>query len=99
MGEVELTSYEMANLRGRAGRLLKDFVGRTIVLDESEFEKTEGYDQFSLFEDVEKEVSPGYGERFIEHKRDILDAVYTNNYVVRYFDGSKDTCTTYRRSN
>lgn len=81
VGEVELTSYEMANLRGRAGRLLKDFVGRTIVLDESEFEKTEGYDQFSLFEDVEKEVSPGYGERFIEHKRDILDAVYTNNYV------------------
>ena len=41
---TELTSYEMANLRGRAGRLLKDFVGRTIVLDEGEFQETDGYE-------------------------------------------------------
>ena len=34
---VELSNYEMANLRGRAGRLLKDFIGRTYVLDESSF--------------------------------------------------------------
>ena len=29
---AELSNYEMANLRGRAGRLLKDFIGRTYVL-------------------------------------------------------------------
>jgi len=46
---AELSSYEMANLRGRAGRLLKDFVGRTFVLDESSFEGIEEYDQMSLF--------------------------------------------------
>lgn len=28
-GSSELSSYEMANLRGRAGRLLKDFIGHT----------------------------------------------------------------------
>lgn len=79
--EAELTSYEMANLRGRAGRLLKDFVGRTIVLDESEFEETEGYDQQTLFDDVEKEVSSGYRERFEEYKDEIISAVNTNKLV------------------
>jgi len=80
-GAAELTSYEMANLRGRAGRLLKDFVGRTIVLDESEFEETEGYDQETLFDDTEKEVSSGYGKRFEEFKDEILGVVSTNKLV------------------
>jgi replicative superfamily II helicase len=31
---IKLSNYEIANLRGRAGRLLKDFVGRTYILDE-----------------------------------------------------------------
>lgn len=47
---AELSNYEMANLRGRAGRLLKDFIGRTFVLDESSFASTEGYQQETLFE-------------------------------------------------
>lgn len=81
--EAELTSYEMANLRGRAGRLLKDFVGRTIVLDESEFEKTEGYDQQTLFEDVSKDVYTGYGERFEEFRDQIIDTVSADKLVDR----------------
>jgi replicative superfamily II helicase len=32
-----LTKYEIANLSGRAGRLLKDFIGRTFILDEDSF--------------------------------------------------------------
>lgn len=44
-GSTELTNYEMANLRGRAGRLMKAFIGRTFVLDESEVIETDGYDQ------------------------------------------------------
>ena len=48
---AELSNYEMANLRGRAGRLLKDFIGRTYVLDESAFADADGYDQLELFED------------------------------------------------
>ena len=54
----------MANLRGRAGRLLKDFIGRTYVLDESAFADADGYDQLELFEDVTKELPSGYGERY-----------------------------------
>lgn len=37
----KLSNYEFANLRGRAGRLLKDFIGRTYILDEASFEHDE----------------------------------------------------------
>lgn len=77
----ELTSYDIANLRGRAGRLLKDFIGRTIMLDESEFAETDGYNQESLFEDAYKEVYTGYASRFDEYKDEILDSVTTDNFV------------------
>ena len=78
---AELTNYEMANLRGRAGRLMKDFIGRTIVLDEGEFEDVDGYEQQTLFEDVYKDVSTGYGEKFQEYKAQIIDAVNSDRYV------------------
>lgn len=72
---AELSNYEMANLRGRAGRLLKDFIGRTFVLDESAFEETDGYDQLSLFDDVEKELPSNYGDKFEANKSLILDVL------------------------
>lgn len=78
---AELTNYEMANLRGRAGRLLKDYIGRTIVLDESEFEEAEGYDQQTLFDDVEKDVSSGYGSQFEIYKENVIDAVESTQFV------------------
>ncbi len=78
---TELTNYEMANLRGRAGRLMKDFVGRTIVLDEGEFEETDGYEQEALFDDVYKDVLPGYGEKFQEYKAEIIDAASSDRCV------------------
>ena len=78
---VELTNYEMANLRGRAGRLLKDFIGRTYVLDESSFSNTEGYDQIELFEDTTKELPAGYEEKYEEYKMEIEDAVMSNKPV------------------
>lgn len=81
---AELSNYEMANLRGRAGRLLKDFIGRTYVLDESAFASAEGYEQLELFEDVTKELPSGYGERFEEYRGEIEDVIETNKTV----DGS-----------
>lgn len=78
---VELSNYEMANLRGRAGRLLKDFIGRTYVLDESAFADADGYDQLELFEDVTKELPSGYGERFEEYREDIEDVIETSKTV------------------
>lgn len=58
---VSLSAYEFANLRGRAGRLLTDFIGRTIVLDEGSFftgDETE--DGNSIFPDEYKEITTGY---------------------------------------
>lgn len=78
---AELSSYEMANLRGRAGRLLKDFVGRTFVLDESGFEGLEEYDQMDLFEDTTLEIPTGYEEKYEEFKDLIHDAIDKNKYV------------------
>lgn len=77
----ELTNYEMANLRGRAGRLLKDYVGRTFVMDEDEFSDTDGYEQMELFEDVTKELPSGYEQRFEEYRDEIEDALEKNKTV------------------
>lgn len=73
---AELTSYEMANLRGRAGRLLKDFIGRTYVLDENEFLKsTEEYKQESLFEDTHKVLDSSYEGTYKMYKKEIVEAL------------------------
>lgn len=73
---VELSSYEMANLRGRAGRLLKDFIGRTYVLDENEFLKnSEEYKQESLFENTYKELDSSYEGAYKVHEKEIVAAL------------------------
>lgn len=77
----ELTNYEMANLRGRAGRLLKDYVGRTFVMDEDEFSDTEGYEQMELFEDVTKELPSSYEQKFEEYREEIENAIGGNKPV------------------
>jgi len=72
-----LTNYEISNLRGRAGRLLKDFVGRTFVLDENAFDnQTEK--QGDLFKDENKDLQSGYGKIFTSNKSTIADAVFNN---------------------
>jgi hypothetical protein len=81
---TELSSYEMANLRGRAGRLLKDFIGRTYVLDESGFEDLEDYDQLELFDEVSKEITSGYGEKFEVFKDDIFEVIESTKTVDGY---------------
>lgn len=78
---AELSNYEMANLRGRAGRLLKDFIGRTYVLDESAFANAEGYEQLELFEDVSKELPSGYEDRFEEYRNDIEEVITSDKAV------------------
>ena len=78
---VELSNYEMANLRGRAGRLLKDFIGRTYVLDESSFSDIEGYDQIDLFEDATTELPSGYEEKYEEYKREIEEVILSSKPV------------------
>lgn len=73
----KLTNYEISNLRGRAGRLLKDFVGRTFVLDENAFDN-QIEKQGDLFKDENKDLKSGYGKIFTNNKSSITDAVFYN---------------------
>ena len=72
---IELTNYEMANLRGRAGRLLKDFIGRTFVLDETSFIVTDGYEKTNLFDNTAKDLPNDYSDRYEKYKNEIVDAL------------------------
>ncbi len=65
-----LSNYEIANLRGRAGRLLRDFVGRTFILDGTSFEELEV--QSSLFKPAEKKIEGNYAKVFEENREEIV---------------------------
>lgn len=81
---VMLSPYEFANLRGRAGRLLTDFVGRTIVLDENSFESHREENE-TLFSNEYKEIKTGYHDLYlrdidyINEKLDDSSLVFTSN--------------------
>lgn len=70
-----LTNYEISNLRGRAGRLLKDFIGRTFVLDENAFEQIESA---KLFIDENKPLTSGYGKIYNDNKKRISNSINKN---------------------
>ena len=95
---AELSNYEMANLRGRAGRLLKDFIGRTFVLDESSFASTEGYQQETLFDEETKELPGGYGEKYEKYKDSINEIVLTDTPISNEMYGYGDMVTYVRQS-
>jgi len=74
---TKLSNYEIANLRGRAGRLLKDFIGRTYILDELSFQESPKT-QLELFKDTSKELQVGYGKKYQEHKEYIKKDIALN---------------------
>lgn len=67
---ASLTAYEFGNLRGRAGRLMKDFVGRSIILDAGAFA-----DDQITFDFPDKNVQSGYRERFTQNRKAIVQAL------------------------
>lgn len=77
-GAPALTQYEISNLRGRAGRLLKDFIGRTFILDENAF-LIEDATSPSVFEDQYKSIKSGYGAKFQEYEGLITSDLLNNN--------------------
>lgn len=95
---AELSNYEMANLRGRAGRLLKDFIGRTFVLDETSFADSDGYEQMTMFDDVTKELPTGYGERFEKYYDDIEQIITTSTPVDNQMNKYGDLISYIRQS-
>lgn len=68
----KLSNYEISNLRGRAGRLMQDFIGRSYIMDESSFNDLQEKNQQELFEPVVKTIDAGYGSRFKENKSNII---------------------------
>ncbi|WP_336779830.1 DEAD/DEAH box helicase [Paenibacillus illinoisensis] len=72
----KLSNYEFANLRGRAGRLLKDFIGRTFILDEGSFIDED--EQLTFFDDTVKDLEIGYSERFNQNKKAIINCLENN---------------------
>lgn len=76
VGQKEkLTGYEFTNLKGRAGRLMKDLVGRAIIIDEELCNQAD----IDLAKQEEKNLQIGYGERFQNNKDLILKALIDNS--------------------
>jgi len=74
--ETELSAYEFANLRGRAGHLLTDFIGRTVVLDEESFSAEEDENDHNvMFPDKHKEISTGYQDIYERNASQIESAL------------------------
>jgi len=70
----QLTNYELANLRGRAGRLLKDLVGRTLILDGSWVSERSA--QGDLFSNTSKPLKAGYGDLFSDNRSLIEEQLF-----------------------
>lgn len=90
----KLTPYEIANLRGRAGRLLKDLIGRTYILEENSFEREP--EQTELFPEAEKSLSCGYGEKYSQHKNEI-NTTLNNQSILSVDDNAYGFLVTYIR--
>lgn len=73
----KLTNYELSNLRGRTGRLMHDLLGRSFIMDESNFVKEEL--QSELFEPTYKTINVGYEDSFTNNRNKIIDTIKTTN--------------------
>jgi hypothetical protein len=79
---VTLSPYEFANLRGRAGRLLVDFIGRTVVLDEDSFSVGRSEDETgSLFPEEYKEIKTGYQDVYSRNSQYVDNALVSADTV------------------
>lgn len=87
---IELTNYEMANLRGRAGRLLKDFIGRTFVLDETSFVLVDGYEEENLFDNTSKDLPTDYSERYEKYQDEIIDRLLNEDINTEPEENNKE---------
>lgn len=79
--EISLSAYEFANLRGRAGRLLTDLIGRTIVLDEGAFSiESDENTADNMFPEEYKEIDTGY-EKNYQKNSDLIKNVLSNGEI------------------
>lgn len=74
VGDELLTGYEFSNLKGRAGRLMKDFVGRALIIDQKKCNDA----NIDLQITAQKSLNMGYGERY-QNERAEIDSVLKLN--------------------
>lgn len=74
VADEKLTGYEFANLKGRAGRLMQDFVGRALVIDEKLCNEA----SIDLQVAEQKSLVMGFGERYAKEKEKIDDILASN---------------------
>lgn len=87
VGTGDLTGYEFSNLKGRAGRLMQDFVGRALIINEGACEEV----GIKLDVSQQKELTIGYAGKFEMDKNVILDCLTTNKVMSN--DVSNDIVT------
>lgn len=88
-----LTNYEIANLRGRAGRLMSDFVGRAFIIEENSFFEEDN--QVELFTESVKEIHTGYGTKYQQNKEEIDSDLFSG--VFHHEISEKSFITTHIR--
>ncbi len=86
-----LTGYEFSNLKGRAGRLMQDFVGRALIINEKSCEKA----GIKLDMSQQKELFVGYAKRFKEEKSGIQNCLSKN---IEMTDQEHNDLVTYIRN-
>ncbi len=72
--DEQLTGYEFTNLKGRAGRLMQDFVGRAFIIDEKQCTDA----SITLDVSQQKELNLGYSKRFEKEKDTIINTLENN---------------------
>lgn len=74
VADEHLTGYEFANLKGRAGRLMQDFVGRALVIDEKLCNEA----AIDLQVSEQKSLIMGFGQRY-ENEKEKIEAILQSN--------------------
>lgn len=87
VGTGKLTGYEFSNLKGRAGRLMQDFVGRALIINEGACEDA----GIKLGVSQQKELVIGYASKFEMEKNVILECLKNNKVMSN--DVSNDIVT------
>ncbi|EPA3406605.1 DEAD/DEAH box helicase [Yersinia enterocolitica] len=94
--QPKLSDYEFSNLRGRAGRLLKEFIGRTIVLNELTFLNDENNNDFeNTIKSFKKEITVGYADSYRESQSEIEKYLISGE---RLIDGDNKYLLTHIRN-
>ena len=91
VGADNLTGYEFTNLKGRAGRLMQDFVGRALIVNEGLCTAA----GIELDISQQKELVVGYAKRY-QAEKEIINQLLISNLEMN--EGINNDLVTYVRN-